>query len=145
MCTLAFISFLLKYQMVISVPLASHRLEPEGIFEGWAIQCLGLENVIYAWHYSSIYSRGVQLQTKLQICPRILYIVTTNIMRATLYFSIYISCRTSLPWPSSLSLLRQPQLTQSCLLMWPQGWFVPCGSNWWWVTSMGSISGWVVD
>jgi hypothetical protein len=63
-----------------------------------------------------LYLCWVQLQTKLQMCPWVLYVVTTNIMRAMLYLSVYIPCRTSLPQPSSSSLLRRPQLTRSYLL-----------------------------
>jgi hypothetical protein len=71
----------------------------------------------YAWHRSSIYSHDVQLRLKLQTCHQTLYIWTTNIMRVVLYFSIHISCWSSLPQslPSSL-LRRSPRITRSFLL-----------------------------
>jgi hypothetical protein len=54
------------------------------------------ERESYAWYCSSIYSHEVQLLMKLQTCPQNLYMVTTNIMRAILYFSIYTSCSSSI-------------------------------------------------
>lgn len=39
------ILFLARYQMITSMPSASHKRELEGIFEGWANQCSGLDNV----------------------------------------------------------------------------------------------------
>jgi hypothetical protein len=117
--TLMFISFLYKisngYKCTFVFTQARDRRYLRRLSDR-TTQCFGLESVIYAWHCYSIYSRGIQLRMKLQICLRVLYIDTTNFIRATLYFSIYISCGTSLPRPLSSSLLRRPQLTRSYLL-----------------------------
>jgi hypothetical protein len=97
-----------RYQMITIVPSASQKRELEDIFEGCANQYSRLETVSYACHCSFIYSHGVQLRMKLQTYPEIVYIITTTIMMAILYFSIYISCKSCLPRPLSLSRLCKP-------------------------------------
>jgi hypothetical protein len=57
-----------------------------------AVRIILIKKCPFACHYSSIYSRGVQLCMNLQTCPQTLYMSTTNIMRVIFYFFIHISC-----------------------------------------------------
>jgi hypothetical protein len=116
MCTLAFISFLAKYQIVTCVSSTSHKLESERYLRMLSDPVLRTrkQNLCMPL-FLYLYSRGTTLDEITNMSLNSIHIFYKHYRRNVVLFFIHVSCRTSLSRPSSLFILCQSQLIRSFL------------------------------